>query len=94
MFHVCVFTDSRIEKFIPVGGFSENEVRQNLKEIVNKKYTNRDFEKLVIFKSFMMDDEGETYLNYISKFEQKDLRNLVSSENVTFSDQSKHLINQ
>jgi hypothetical protein len=94
MFHVCVFTDSRIEKFIPVAGFSENEVRQNLKEIVNKKYTNRDFEKLVIFKSFMMDNEGLTYLNYISKFEQKDLRNLVSSENVGFSDQSKHLINQ
>ena len=94
MFHVCVFTDSRIEKFIPVGGFSENEVRQNLKEIVNKKYTNRDFERLVIFKSFMMDNEGLTYLNYISKFEQKDLRNLVSSENVSFSDQSKHLINQ
>lgn len=94
MFHVCVFTDSRIEKFIPVGGFSENEVRQNLKEIVNKKYTNRDFEKLVIFKSFIMDNEGLTYLNYISKFEQKDLRNLVSSENVGFSDQSKHLINQ
>ena len=94
MFHVCVFTDSRIEKFIPVGGFSENEVRQNLKEIVNKKYTNRDFEKLVIFKSFMMDNEGLTYLNYISKFEQKDLRNIVSSENVGFSDQSKHLINQ
>jgi hypothetical protein len=94
MFHVCVFTDSRIEKFIPVGGFSENEVRQNLKEIVNKKYTNRDFERLVIFKSFMMDNEGLTYLNYISKFEQKDLRNLVSSENVGFSDQSKHLINQ
>ena len=94
MFHVCVFTDSRIEKFIPVGGFSENEVRQNLKEIVNKKYTNRDFEKLVIFKSFMMDNEGLTYLNYISKFEQKDLRNLVSSENVGFSDQSKHFKNQ
>ena len=94
MFHVCIFTDSRNEKFIPVGGFSEAKIHQHLKEIINKKFTNREFAKLVIFKSFMMDEEGETYLNYISKLEQKDLGKLVGSENVTFSDQSKHLANQ
>ena len=94
MFHVCIFTDSNNQKFIPVGGFSEAEIQKNLSQIVSAKFTNRAFPKLVIFKSFMMDEEGETYLNYISKLEQKDLANLVSSENVTFSDQSKHLVNQ
>lgn len=94
MFHVCIFTDSKNEKFIPVGGFSETEVQKNLHELIKSKFTNRNFPKLVIFKSFMMDEEGETYLNYISKLEQKDLGKLVSSENFTFSDQSKHLANQ
>jgi hypothetical protein len=94
MFHVCIFTDAKNEKFIPVGGFSEAEIYKNLQEVVNKKYGNRSFHRLVIFKSYMMDEEGETYLNYISKMEQKEIALLVSSENVTLSDQSKHLVNQ
>jgi acyl CoA:acetate/3-ketoacid CoA transferase len=94
MFHVCIFTDVNNEKFIPVGGFSEFEIQNSLNEAISKKFGKRTFPKLVIFKSFMMDEEGEVYLNYITKFEQKDLIKLVASENVTFSDQSKHLANQ
>lgn len=94
MYHVCIFTDINNEKFIPVGGFSEVEIQKSLTEVTKNKFTNRQFSKLVIFKSFMMDEEGETYLTYISKLEQKDLSKLVSSENVTFSDQLKHLANQ
>jgi hypothetical protein len=94
MYHVCIFTDYNNEKFIPVGGYSESEIQKALAEIVKAKFTNRHFSKLVIFKSFMMDEEGEIYLTYISKLEQKDLSKLVSSENVTFSDQLKHLVNQ
>jgi hypothetical protein len=94
MYHVCIFTDNNNEKFIPVGGYSESEIQKALAEIVKAKFTNRQFSKLVIFKSFMMDEEGEIYLTYISKLEQKDLSKLVSSENVTFSDQLKHLVNQ
>ncbi len=94
MYHVCIFTDYNNEKFIPVGGYSESEIQKALAEIVKAKFTNRQFSKLVIFKSFMMDEEGEIYLTYISKLEQKDLSKLVSSENVTFSDQLKHLVNQ
>lgn len=94
MYHVCIFTDPNNEKFIPVGGISEAEIQKNLQAIISDRFKNRTFPKLVIFKSFMMDEEGETYLNYISKFEQKDLGKLVGSENVTFSDQSKHLVDQ
>jgi len=94
MYHVCIFTDYNNEKFIPVGGYSESEIQKALAEIVKAKFTNRHFSKLVIFKSFMMDEEGEIYLTYIAKLEQKDLSKLVSSENVTFSDQLKHLANQ
>lgn len=94
MFHVCVFTDVNNEKFIVVGGFNEAEIHHKLAEIIENKFRNRVFSKLVIFKSFLMDQEGETYLTNISKLEQKDLVNLVISENFSFSDQSKHLINQ
>lgn len=94
MYHVCIFTDSKNEKFIVIGGFSEAEVKKNLDQISSSKNSTNNFNKLVVFKSFLMDQEGETYFNYISKFEQKDLLKLVISENITFSDQSKHLIKE
>jgi len=94
MYHVCIFTNIKNEKFIVVGGLNEVEVQNELAQISREKFANNSFTKLVIFKSFMLDEEGQNYLNYISKLEQKDLMKLVISENVTFSDQSKHLANQ
>lgn len=94
MYHVCIFTNSSHEKFIVTGGLSELEIQNNLKEIVNSKYAGQNFNKLVVFKTFMMDEEGETYLNLITKIETKDLTKLVNSENPNFSDLSKHLVDQ
>ena len=94
MFHVCIFTNLKHEKFIVVGGYNEDEIQKELKELRSSMFANVEFSKLVIFKSFMLDEEGRNYLNYISKLEQKDLMKLVISENVTFSDQYKHLVNQ
>jgi hypothetical protein len=94
MYHVCIFTDSKNQKFIIIGGSNEAEVKKNLDQINSSKNLNNNFNKLVIFKSYLMDQEGVTYLNYISKFEQKELLKLVISENSTFSDQTKHLIKE
>jgi hypothetical protein len=94
MFHVCIFTEVNNQKFIVVGGYNEAEIKQNLSQIVEEKYQNKIFSKLVVFKSFLVDEEGETYLTNISKLEQKGLSNLVISENFSFSDQSKHLVDQ
>jgi len=94
MYHVCIYTESKNEKFIAVGGFSEAEIQKNLQKIVDTKFSGKVFNKLVIFKSYMMDEEGEIYLNYLSKFEQRELAKFVISENFTFSDMSKHLVNQ
>lgn len=93
MFHVCIFTDSNNEKFAVVGGITESEIQKNLADFAGNKFSNVKLNKLVIFKTFMMEEEGLTYLNYVLKFEQKDLVKLVMSENVTFSDQLKHLVN-
>jgi hypothetical protein len=93
MFHVCIYTNLKNEKFIVVGGFNEIEVSNQLAQITKERFASIIFNKLVIFKSFMLDEEGQNYLVYISKLEQKDLLKLVISENVTFSDQSKHLAN-
>lgn len=94
MFHVCIFTNSNNDKFAVVGGYSEVEINQNLTQIANARFANVSLNKLVIFKSFMMDEEDAVYLARISKIEQKDLAKLVVSENVNFSDQLKHLANQ
>ncbi|HRG58156.1 MAG TPA: hypothetical protein PK323_04315 [Bacteroidia bacterium] len=94
MYHVCIFTNSTHEKFIVTGGLSEIEIQTKLNEIVKAKYAGKNFNKLVVFKTFMLDIEGETYLNLISKIETKDLLKLVNSENPNFSDLSKHLVNQ
>lgn len=94
MYHVCIFTDATHEKFVIAGGLSESEIQKNLADIVAIKYTNRVFNKLVVFKSFLLDEEGETYLSLISKIEQKDLLKLINSENASFTDLSKHLVDQ
>jgi hypothetical protein len=94
MFHVCIFTDSKNTKFIVAGGFNETEIHAQLSKILGDKFSVTPYNKLVLFKSFLMDEEGQNYSNHISKFEQKDLAKLVISENSTFSDQTKHLVNQ
>jgi hypothetical protein len=94
MFHVCIFTNSAHDKFAVVGGYSEIEINQNLALIADARFANVVLKKLVIFKSFLMDEEGAVYLARVSKLEQKDLAKLVVSENINFSDQLKHLANQ
>lgn len=94
MYHVCIFTDATHEKLIVTGGLNESEIHNNLKEIVALKYGNRNFSKLVVFKTFMLEEEGMTYLNLISKFDAKDLLKIINSENGNFADLSKHLVDQ
>ena len=94
MFHVCIFTDSTNEKFVITGGSSEKEVMQNLSKIVSEKYAKRNFVKLIVFKSFLMISEGETYLAAIKNLDNRDIARLIVSENPLKSDLSRHLLNQ
>ena len=94
MFHVCVFTDSAHQKFIITGGLSEKEIKDKLSRIIAEKYSKRVFNKLVVFKSFLMISDGEAFLAAIKNMDSREILRFISSENPTMVDLSHHLVNQ
>ena len=91
MYHVCIFTTDKYDSFAISYGANKEEVIKNLSKLNQNKFPQSKFNLLVVFKSFIMPEEGETYYSYAAKMDQRELKRLVISENETFSDQAKHL---
>lgn len=91
MYHVCIFTSEKYDSFALSYGANKDEVMKNLQLLNQNKFPQSKFNLLVVFKSFLMVQEGEMYYNYALKMDQRELKKLVISENETFSDQAKHL---
>lgn len=91
MYHVCVFTNQFNQKFLAIGGSGEEDILMQLQKIIAQTKLKESYEKLVLLRSYLDTVEGEAFGKRISLWAEKELRNLIVSENESFNDLRKHL---
>ncbi|MCZ2248238.1 MAG: hypothetical protein LC111_05685 [Bacteroidia bacterium] len=91
MYLVCIFTDESNKKFIVAGGNNKEEVYFSLSKSLGSSASLVAYNKLVMLKHYLSESDGKTYLELISKLNQKELFKLLMHENGNLIDLSKHL---